>query len=82
MEAIRIPKVLLRDSETLRCGLRCSLLMPSLSNAKVEDVTLEKLGVKTTGLLHLTPHHMIFVAEGQPDAWVSPLALDFRMPCF
>ncbi|KAL7413156.1 protein-tyrosine phosphatase-like protein [Mrakia frigida] len=38
---------------------------------KVDGVILERNGVKTEGILHLTLHHMIFAAEGEEEIWTA-----------
>ena len=45
------------------------LLCPAL---QVDGVIMDKLGVRSEGVLHLTLHHMIFAPDGQQEIWVSP----------
>ncbi|CED83406.1 phosphatases ii [Phaffia rhodozyma] len=39
--------------------------------SKVEEVQLENKGLRSTGTLHLTLHHLIFECPSSPELWIS-----------
>ena len=46
---------------------------------QVESVVLDKAGKRSEGVLHLTPHHLIFTLSNGQEEWVGPKSFDFSV---
>ena len=72
MDVIRVAKVLSPFQAIPHPYSRAHSTDQWVFHEQVESVILDKAGRRTEGILHLTPHHLIFTLPDNTEEWVSP----------